>query len=216
MAFYAPAQAQDESATALELSDVCKWKLFPIFAGGTSKEHVNCFIYDPNTELIIVGGNTTSEDFAPAANDHGFMYAIDLEGNWQWGKFFYNVSYAVSDISGCQLNSDRSSLTIFGMGNSQPLLIDMDTTDGSIEKFMSFDHTLASDDNVPTYKTYGGLYHDMRDPTDYKEYFYLSFLMDLKIEFLKVSNEAEPEIQWVYEYALYDTSAGTILEKFNR
>jgi len=40
----------------------------------------------------------------PAANNHAFAYAVDLEGNWVWGKFFYNVSYAVATISGCQLN----------------------------------------------------------------------------------------------------------------
>jgi len=67
--------------------------------------------------MIIVGGSTNSEDFAPAANDHGYLFALDLAGNWQWGKFYYNVSYAVSDISGCQLSSDGSSLTVFGQGN---------------------------------------------------------------------------------------------------
>jgi len=100
------------------MSDQCKYNLFPIYAGGSKKEQVNCFVYDPLNEMIIVGGSTNSEDFAPAANDHGYLFAIDLSGNWQWGKFFYNVSYAVSDISGCQLSSDGSSLTVFGQGNS--------------------------------------------------------------------------------------------------
>lgn len=88
-------------AAAQEMSDQCTYKLLPIYAGGSSKENVNCFAYDPRTEIIIVGGNTTSEDFAPAANDHGFLFALDVAGNWQWGKFFYNLSYALSDVSGC-------------------------------------------------------------------------------------------------------------------
>jgi hypothetical protein len=64
-----------------------------------------------------MAGNTTSINFAPAANDHAFVVAIDLYGNWQWGKFFYNVSYAISDVSGCKLSSDGSSLSLFAMAN---------------------------------------------------------------------------------------------------
>ena len=96
----------------------CANDVFPVYAGGTKNEYVNCIVYDPKTELIIVGGNTTSDDFGPARNDHGFLYALDLSGNWQWGKLFYNVSYAMSDISGCQLSSDGYTLTVLGMGNS--------------------------------------------------------------------------------------------------
>ena len=69
--------------------------LFPVYAGGTGDEFINCFAMDEANGLILVGGNTTSSDFAPAANDHGFLYALDLEGNWMWSKFFYNVSYAI-------------------------------------------------------------------------------------------------------------------------
>lgn len=146
-----------------EMTDVCQYKLFPIFAGGTSKEYVNCFAYDPNTELIIVGGNTTSEDFAPAANDHGYLFAIDILGNWKWGKFFYNVSYAVSDVSGCQLSSDGKSMSIFGMGNSQPVVMDIATETGSINRFISMEYKDTSDDVVPAYKTWGGLFFDTKD-----------------------------------------------------
>jgi hypothetical protein len=92
--------------------------VWPIFAGGSSKEMVNCFAYHPETDLIIVGGNTTSSDFGPADNEHGYLYALDMDGNFKWGRFFYNVSYAVSDISGCQLASDGESLAVLGMGKS--------------------------------------------------------------------------------------------------
>lgn len=83
------------------MSDQCTYKLLPIYGGGAGKENVNCFVYDEKNELIIFGGNTTSENFSPAANDHGYLIALDLEGNWVWGKFFYNLSYALSDVSGC-------------------------------------------------------------------------------------------------------------------
>lgn len=73
----------------------------PIFVGGASNEYVNCLAYDPVNQMMIMGGNTTSTNFAPAANDHAFLTAFDLDGNWKWGKFFYNVSYAMSTISGC-------------------------------------------------------------------------------------------------------------------
>lgn len=100
------------------MTDTCSYKLMPLYAGGSSDEHVNCIKYDPNSGLIIVAGNTTSDDFAPAANDHGFIFALDTSGNWQWGKFFYNVSYAFSNVAGCRFSSDSSSLTFQGMGNS--------------------------------------------------------------------------------------------------
>jgi len=89
------------ASSQAKLTPQCEYNIFPIYAGGTSNEHINCFAYDPSSELILVGGNTTSSDFAPAANDHGFLFAIDTSGNWKWGKFFYNVSYAISDVSGC-------------------------------------------------------------------------------------------------------------------
>ena len=109
----------------------CEDSYWPIYAGGAKgDEDVRCFVYDPIKELIIVGGTTTSEDFAPAPNQHGYMFALDLTGNWKWGNFYYNVSYAVSSIDGCQLSSDGESLAVAGMGNSEPLLMDINTEDG--------------------------------------------------------------------------------------
>ena len=143
----------------------CSKDAFPIYAGGSSNEYVNCFIYDEATELLIVGGNTTSEDFAPAANDHGFMYALDLDGNWAWGKFFYNVSYAVSTISGCQLSSDGSSLTVFGQGNGAPVIMDVNTVDGTINKFLTIEH-FRTHAVYPYYTTESGVYNDKVDPID--------------------------------------------------
>ena len=143
----------------------CKDDAFPIYAGGRSNETVNCFIYDEATELLIVGGNTTSDDFAPAAYNHGFMYAVDLDGNWAWGKFFYNVSYAVNTISGCQLSSDGSSLTVFGEGNTAPVIMDMNMADGTINKFITLEH-FRTHAVYPSYHTRAGIYNDKSDPID--------------------------------------------------
>ena len=100
--------------------------------------------YHEDSGLIIVGGNTTSPDFAPAANDHGFLYALDIDGN---------VSYAVSDISGCQISSDGSSLSVIGMGKSVPIIMEMDIEAGTSKGFYSLEYYLTSDDISPEYKT---------------------------------------------------------------
>lgn len=110
--------SQSSLANALKMSPVCDYHLMPLYMGGLKKENINCFNYDDPSGVIIVGGNTTSDNFAPAANDHGFLFAIDLTGNILWGKFYYNLSYAMSDISGCSKSTDGSSLTIIGIGNS--------------------------------------------------------------------------------------------------
>lgn len=91
------------------------------------------------------------------------MFAIDILGNWKWGKFFYNVSYAVSDVSGCQMSSDGKSMSIFGMGNSQPIVMDINTETGSINRFISIEYFGTSEDVVPAYKTWGALYYDTSD-----------------------------------------------------
>jgi len=58
-------------------SPVCNYKLFPIFAGGNKDEWVNSQEMDPDSGYIFVGGMTQSANFAPAENDHGFVYALD-------------------------------------------------------------------------------------------------------------------------------------------
>ena len=47
-----------------EMSTTCQEKVFPITSGGSQDEWVSCTIYDPVNEYIIVGGNTTSDDYA--------------------------------------------------------------------------------------------------------------------------------------------------------
>ena len=48
----------------------------------------SCLVFDPNTQLLITGGVTSSSDFGPANTPYGFLYAINLDGDWVWGNYF--------------------------------------------------------------------------------------------------------------------------------
>ena len=48
------------------MSDTCLYNMFPIFAGGSSNEYINAMLYDESSDYILLGGSTTSPDFAPA------------------------------------------------------------------------------------------------------------------------------------------------------
>ena len=194
-------------SAARAFSDQCTYKQLPIFIGGTSNEYVNCLVYDEVNNMIIVGGNTTSTQFAPAANDHAFLVGLDMEGNWQWGKFFYNVTSALSTISGCKMASDGQSLTLMGVANSQPIMLDINAKDGSIQKFLSLEYTELTDSNVPTIVTYGAILHDKVDFFDSQEYVYEAFLMDSKVQMVRVwtPDQQTPKIDWSFEF--YDFSS---------
>jgi hypothetical protein len=133
-----------------ELSEQCAYDTLPVFLGGRNgDEKISCFLYDARNDVIIVGGNTTSDDFAPAPYEHGFLMAMDTSANIKWGKFFYNVSYALSDIAGCQMSSEGNTLSVIGQGNSQPVLMSVQTGDGTIDRFMSIEYKDRTDDIVP-------------------------------------------------------------------
>ena len=192
----------------------CESAYWPIYAGGSKdSEDVRCFIYDPNTQLIIVGGVTKSDDFAPAPNDHGYLFALDLDANWKWGSFFYNVSYAVTAIDGCQMSSDGTTLAVAGLGNAQPLLMDINPIDGTFNKFISLDWKDATDTNVPAYVTYGAIYYDKRDYRDYQPYFYGAFLKDDEMFMLRVRDSgSDLEVDWNFRFVEY-TAAEVAVEK---
>ena len=86
-------------------ANTCDASLFPVYAGGSNQEFVNCFIFDEKNDFMIVGGNSTSGDFAYENNvPTGFLYAIDLNANWMWGNYYSSDSFydlGLSTISGC-------------------------------------------------------------------------------------------------------------------
>ena len=92
----------------------CSNNHWPVFAGGfDGNEDVRCFVYDPTANLIIVGGVTNSTAWASVGSsgstENAYMYAIDLDGNWQWGNYYTNDSnfqlIPLTSISSCRLSS---------------------------------------------------------------------------------------------------------------
>jgi hypothetical protein len=191
-------QAGAETAGYDSLSTTCKEKLFPISSGGSKDEKVSCTMDFGEHGLIIVAGNSTSEDFAPAANDHAFVYAVDLEGNWQWGKFFYNVSFAISTISGCS-KDDNGNAVFLGVGNSVPIIMELNPKDGQVLAFISLDKIGSTATSMPFYATYGAIYHDLKDSDDGQAYYYAAFHMDDHMEVVKV-NKAQNTVKWNYQW----------------
>jgi len=113
--------------------------MFPVFAGGSKDEYVNAVAIDTSQKYILVGGKTQSSNFAPAENDHGYVYALDLNGNWMWGNFFYNVSYAVADVTGIHMSSLNNYVNVIGQANSKPIVMTLSKTDGQIKQFLTLE-----------------------------------------------------------------------------
>lgn len=85
---------------------------------------------DNATSNIYVGGQTESSNFAPAENPHGFVYAVSQDGDWLWGQFFYNVSYAVSSIDGLVFSQNNNFLTCLGQANNKPIIMNLNKQKG--------------------------------------------------------------------------------------
>jgi hypothetical protein len=99
---------------------------------------------------------------------------MDLNANWIWGNFFYNVSYAVSEVDGIQMTSLNSYVTVFGQANSKPIVMTLSKTDGSIRSFFTVD-VIATSTTTPNYATYNGFYYEEAEAADGKPYIYMSF-----------------------------------------
>lgn len=181
-----------------KLSKSCQEKIFPLSSGGSKNEFVSCTVYDDKNQQILVGGNSTSEDYAPAANEHAFVYAVDMEGNWKWGKFYYNVSYAVSTISGCSMDGN-GNLVAFAIGDSKPILLEIDVLDGTVSKFISFDRKSGSDKSMPLFHSFNAIYHDTNDVDDGLSYYYISFFQDHSLQIVRLKRDTK-EVVWNYQY----------------
>lgn len=155
---------------------LCTYKKFPIFAGGNKDEFANILEFDPTTEYILVGGRTQSANFAPAENDHGFVYATSLNGDWMWGQFFYNVSYCVSNIGGLTMSSKNSFITISGSSNGKPIIMNLGKTDGQIQKFITIEPHTPSTSTAPQYSVNSAVYFDEMESADNRSYYYISFV----------------------------------------
>ena len=95
------------------------------------------------------------------------------------------------------MSSDGSSLALIGLGNSVPLLMDINIADGTFNRFISLDWVDASADVVPTYETFGAIYYDKQDYRDYSPYFYTSFIKDDEMFLLRVlDGPNELKVDW--------------------
>ena len=152
-------------------SDTCKQKVWPIVSGGDRREEVHCQLMWENRELtksyIITAGNTTSEGYVPSSSPpHAFMYALDDDGNWMWGKFYYNKSTTIQSITGCQVN-DLNNILVTGLSDPskpKPYIMEVNPENGKTENFVSFEKVV--EDESTLYIVTKGVYHDISDPGD--------------------------------------------------
>jgi hypothetical protein len=112
-----------------------------------------------------------------------------------WGNFFYNVSYAVSSITGCKMSSENNYITVFGIANSLPIVMLLNKADGSINTFLTV-ATVQSYTAAPTFVTSSAFHFDEKDPLDGNGYFYLAFTMSKILQIMKFKNSPGYPTQW--------------------
>ncbi len=67
------------------------------------------------------------------------------------------------------------------------------------------EYYLTSTTNVPVYQTFGAVFIDQKDFFDQLSYIYQAFIMNNKIQLMRVLNTATPVVDWSYEF--YDYTA---------
>lgn len=89
----------------------------------------------------------------------------------------------------------------------------MDIAKGTSKNFLSMEYYLTSDTVTPDYKTFGAIYYDKKDYFNGKPYYYVSFLMDKKLEMVKMeaptTESGKPRIEWAYEFYDFSTTEAT-------
>lgn len=164
------------SVQALQLSDTCKEKLFPVTLGGfRGNDIVSCTLKFEEHDLILVAGNSTSDDFGPSNRSHGYVSAIDTDGNVRWGHYFTNNSQPVSTISGCH-KSSRGQAVFLGQSEGLPVVLELSALTGMISKFVTLDQIRKENETISKYVTFGGIYKDENDPSDGQHYYYITYI----------------------------------------
>jgi hypothetical protein len=151
-------------------------------SGGSGNEVVKCMVHDDSNQLIIVGGNTVSSDYGPSVAQLGFMYAVDLLGNWKWGNYFYSTT-SISDITGCSLSTDSKLLVAMGLRLGQPVLLTLSKQDGKIKSVLSLDTNLP---NAPSIKAFGALLFDNLTRS-FAPVFIVSYISNEKLQMASVT-----------------------------
>lgn len=113
-----------------------------------------------------MGGSTISNDYGPSSSQVGFLYSVDLAGNWRWGNFYFNSS-AITDISGCSLSSNNEQIVAMGVSLGKPVIM-LINTDGKVENLITAEANL---NEARTIKTYGAvLLENSSEPSVYFSY----------------------------------------------
>jgi len=124
------------------------------------------------------------------------MYALDYDGNWKWGKFYYNQSITITSITGCQVN-DHGHILTTGLSdptNPKPYIMEINAETGKTENFVFFEKVV--EDKSTEYVITKGFHHDIRDAADGREYYYTSFIYNTdKMQLIKADRETG-EIKW--------------------
>ena len=129
-----------------ELNPTCLRQNLPVTVGGQGDDVANCVVYDPVNEVVIVGGNTRSNDFGPANSQYGFVYAVTLQGDWTWGNYFQNSFSPIISITGCQMASDNSSVILLGTTRDQVITATLDPSNGRITNLYALENKQAIKD----------------------------------------------------------------------
>lgn len=89
-------------------SDSCLKNNLPVTVGGARDDVANCLVHFTSKKnatheehSLIVGGTTRSSDFGPANSPYGFLYSVNLDGDWTWGNYFKYNSGNIREITGC-------------------------------------------------------------------------------------------------------------------
>ena len=84
------------------------------------------------------------------------------------------------------MSSDGTTLAVAGIGNSQPLLMDINPINGTLNKFISLDFVYGTQNSQSVYESFGAIYYDKQDYRDYSPYFYTAFIKDDEVFYLRV------------------------------
>ena len=193
-----------QSLLILRVLADCSADYFPVYSGGLRAEIVNCFLYDDTNQLIIIGGESNSADYvgpvftSDALTDpHGFLYALDLDGNWQWGRQYFNGTGIVTNITGCQMSSNKKSLSVLGMQDQTiPVVMEVDPLNGKTKRYTAIAPKDASiqkqeifGDKLYWHRTFGAIYNDNHDVNDGQDYTYASYIDDGLLTIVKLHNQ---------------------------
>lgn len=75
------------------------------------------------------------------------------------------------------------------MGNSVPVIMELNPKNGEVLKFISLEKVGSTATNFPWFKTYGAIYHDYNDPNDGNNYYYASFIMEDQLMIVKINSD---------------------------